>query len=101
MSHYKKEAGMQLNDLKSQDWFKAADREIQQEAMDQLKAVFTPPNGMENTLLNIAISDSAKDKAWQQMLADKMPYVTNPSSGSAEVGLMKREFFKQIYLGAL
>ena len=96
--HYKKELGLSLNEIKSADWFKQLDENEQKYALGSVKATYTPPNNMEETLLNITLHHSGWEEEWATLCARLFPW-GNPIQGGAEIGLAKRAFFTRKLTG--
>ena len=95
MNHFpnpKKQLGIALNELKAAAWFKDLSPDDQQFAIQSTKDFYTPPNPMENTCLNLAISAYQLTEKWQQFCQEHFPWA-NPVLGNAQVNLSKRAFF--------
>lgn len=91
MSEYKKQLGQALNEIKKSSWFLELDESMQKEALEQTKRCYTPPNDMENTLMNIKLGEINKYKEWCEYCSNKFPWA-DPQKTKGEVGIAKRNF---------
>lgn len=97
--NYKKELGISLQEMKSADWFKDLPKESQELAIQNTKEFYTPPNKMENTILNIALNQYLSDfpfsniswKKWLDYCAKNFTWA-NPTIGNGQINLHKRRF---------
>ena len=100
MADYKKQLGLALNDMKQADWFKELDSNTQKDAIDQVKEYYTPPDAMENTLLNIAITAKEKLGDWNRIKKEVYPHLPEASE-PMYVRLTKRLFYSNEILSEI
>lgn len=95
MANYQKALGMAQAEVKNAEWFKELNQEGRDFVLQQTKEYYTPPNAMENTLLNLAIMDWNK---WVNYAKEAHPYYNGEAFGSGEVRLLKRQYFTNQYM---
>lgn len=88
----KKELGLSLQEMKSAQWFIDLPKELQDEAIAQEKASFTPPDQISNTLTNIDLQGRGLWGDWVKLCFEHFPW-GDPKNGSAEIKLTKRNFY--------
>ena len=92
--HYKKELALALQEIKKSNWFAELEKQDQEHCIEMQKAYFTPPNFMQNTLLNACMVQLNIMDAWLRRCANNFPWA-NPYLSGGEVSLEKVRFFNE------
>lgn len=92
----KKELGMALQEMQRESWYLELPKELQQYATDEIKHGFTPPNPINNTLINIWLSHAKMFNEWEKICEEHFPYA-DPLIGPAQVKLNKVSYFTKVY----
>lgn len=91
---------MALSEVKNSDWYKELSKDMQEEAIKQQKEYYTPPDNMQNTLLNLTLGNEEYPNVWKdwlELLQNEAPWA-DPKMTRGAVGLLKQQFFTEKYL---
>lgn len=98
--NWKKELGMCLQEIKSSEWFKELSTDLQEIVLSDTKEIYSPPDKIQNTLINMSLKYSGYWDKWVKNCYDNFPWA-DPIKGNAEVNIHKRNFNSKAIAGIL